>query len=192
MENSSLIDTSSEIAGHPASARPTGSCPPTATLAARLAAVTTSSAAHGNTPERRPARCCARMSSEDTNSKPSTLTGNALDFQPVWPCTSASAAIWEKEIAPATTASPATVTTVAARVSLSVQLMAAPSCVAAPPYGAAGATGADRCQARPGGGRYRPGPGWTGKRCGGRLRVPHRVVDLSSDVCLSSCDVLCW
>src|SRR6266545_1295727 len=151
MENSSLIDTSSEIAGHPASARPTGSCPPTATLAARLAAVPTS-AAHGNTPERRPARCCARMSSEDTNSKPSTLTGNALDFQPVWPCTSASAAIWEKEIAPATTASPATVTTVAARVSLSVQLMAAPSCVAAPPYGAAGATGADRCQARPGGG----------------------------------------
>ena len=47
----------------------------------------TSSAAHGSTPERRPARCWASTYSDaKTSSSPSTLTGNAPDFQPLCPC----------------------------------------------------------------------------------------------------------
>jgi len=77
-----LIDTSMETAGHPASALPIGSAPPTATLAARLAAVPTISATHGTQPVARPARRCATRYRDATISSPSTLIGNAYDFHP--------------------------------------------------------------------------------------------------------------
>ncbi len=56
MANSNLTEMSMDSAGHPASALPIGSAPPTATFAARLAAVLTMSANQGIQPVAGPAR----------------------------------------------------------------------------------------------------------------------------------------
>ncbi|HEY3033463.1 MAG TPA: hypothetical protein VGJ54_02220 [Streptosporangiaceae bacterium] len=82
------------------------------------------SAAHGSQPARVPARRCASSTSDATTSIPSTETGNACARHPTSPCSRASSAIWEYEIAPATPASPTTVAPAAPTIARSTALIA--------------------------------------------------------------------
>ena len=91
--------------GHAAMTRPVTVGSATATLAAKLATLPTTSHAHGRTPPRLPDRESESNVVEAATIMPSTDSGVSTATQPGWPCSATSMCIWRYETIPAMRAS---------------------------------------------------------------------------------------